>query len=179
MSIEPEPGWNGPRVFLDFAISGRPIGRVTIELYARQCPKTCENFRQFCTGEYQPRGVPIGYKDTPIHRVVPGFIIQGGDCDKKDGTGCISIYGFTFEDEVSALSMNEVGVVAMANSGPNSNGCQFFITLSPIPELDENYVAFGKVISGMYTIWQIENVPLKPGTEEPMLPVSVIQCGEL
>lgn len=177
--LAPEPSWKGPRVFLDFSISGQPIGRVIIELYSNECPKACENFRQMCTGEYRPRGIPIGYKDTQIHRVVPGFILQGGDADKRDGTGCISIYGYTFEDENSGLSMNEAGVVAMANSGKDSNGCQFFITLSPLKELDGNYVAFGKVISGMYTLRQIENVPLKPGTETPLMSVSVIECGEL
>ncbi|OHT11088.1 peptidylprolyl isomerase [Tritrichomonas foetus] len=178
--IKPEPGWGGPRVFFDFAIADRPIGRVVIELYPNICPKTCENFRQFCTGEYRPRGVPVGYKDTPIHRVIPGFIIQGGDCEKKNGEGIMSIYGFTFEDEKSAFSFNEAGIIGMANTGPDSNGCQFFITLGNVADtLDNHYVAFGKVISGIYTIRQIESVPLKPNTESPTLRVSIEQCGEL
>lgn len=177
--LSPEPTWKGPRVFLDFAISGQRIGRVVIELYSDACPRTCENFRQMCIGAYRPRGVPVGYKDTPVHRVVPGFIVQGGDADRRDGTGCVSIYGFTFEDEASALSMGEAGVVAMANTGRDTNGCQFFVTLSPLPELDGDYVAFGKVISGMYTLRQIESVPLHPGTESPAMDVRVIECGEL
>ena len=164
---------------MDISIANRAIGRVTIELYENQCPRTCENFRQLCTGDYRPRGVPIGYRDTPIHRIIPGIIVQGGDCVNRDGTGCISIYGHTFEDEESALSFDEPGVVSMANSGPDSNGCQFFITLSPVKSLEGRSVAFGKVIDGIFVLRQVESVPLKPNTEEPSLSVVITQCGEL
>ena len=177
--LEPEPGWEGPRVFFDVSIAGRGVGRLVVELYASKCPKTCENFRQLCTGEYRPRGVPIGYRDTPFHRLVPGRIIQGGDCDKRDGSGCVSIYGHQFEDEPSALAFDEPGVVAMANSGKDSNGCQFFITLGPLPQLEGKFVAFGKVIEGMFTLHQMESIPVRPDSDAPSLAVTVTQCGEL
>ena len=178
--IKPEPDWGGPRVFMDFGIAERPIGRIEIEIYPDICPKTCENFRQLCTGEYRPRGVPVGYKNTPMHRLIPGFIIQGGDCEKKTGEGVMSIYGHSFEDEKSALSFNDVGILGMANSGPNTNGCQFFITLDDAAEdLDGKYVAFGKIVSGLFTLRQMEAVPLKPNSETPSLPITVMQCGEL
>ena len=164
---------------MDLSVSGRGIGRVVIELFEDKCPKTCENFRQLCTGEFRPRGIPIGYRDTPFHRLIPGLIIQGGDCDKRDGTGSISIYGHNFEDEESALGFDEPGVVAMANSGKDTNGCQFFITLGPTKQLEGKYVAFGKVVEGFFTLRQVECIPLRPKSESPSLPVTISQCGEL
>ena len=178
-TLEPESDWLGPRVFFDITIAGRDIGRVKIELRKDICPKAVENFRQLCTGSYRPRGVPIGYKGCRFHRVVPGFIIQSGDCDSRDGYGTLSIYGREFDDENSAYSFDEPGIVAMANSGPNTNGCQFFISLNPAPELNGQYVVIGKVIEGMFTLRQIESVPLKPHSEIPSLDVVISECGEL
>jgi peptidyl-prolyl isomerase H (cyclophilin H) len=177
--LDPEPDWLGPRIFLDLAISGRAIGRVTIELAATQCPRTSENFRQLCTGAFRPRGVPVGYRDTPFHRVMPGYLIQGGDCDKRDGTGSMSIYGMTFDDEESAFLFSEPGIVAMANSGPDTNGCQFFITLDADEDLDGRYVTFGRVIDGMFVLRQVESVPLLPDSDIPAMPVTICQSGEL
>ncbi|KAI5516030.1 peptidyl-prolyl cis-trans isomerase protein [Trichomonas vaginalis G3] len=177
--IEKEPDWLGPRVFFDVSIAGNLIGRVKIELRPDICPLACENFRRFCTGEYRPKGVPLGYKGTRFHRVVPGFIVQGGDCDTQDGYGCISIYGREFNDEPSAYKFDETGIVAMANSGPNSNGCQFFITMNPAPELNDSYVVIGKVFEGMLVLRHIESVPLKPHSEIPTLDCIISQCGEL
>ena len=177
--LAPEPSWLGPRVFFDVAVAGRSIGRIVIELYAEKCPKACENFRQLCTGEFRPRGVPVGYRDCTFHRIVPGRIVQGGDCDQRDGTGCVSIYGHTFEDEPSALAFDEIGVVAMANSGKDTNGCQFFITLGPLPALNGTFVAIGKVIDGLFTLRQIGSVPVRPGTDTPELEVTIVLCGEL
>lgn len=177
--IEPESHWNGQRVFIDFSIEGTPIGRVTIELAHKKCPQTSENFRQLCCGEFRPKGFPVGYLNTKIHRIIPGFMIQGGDCDKGNGEGCLSIYGYTFEDEESAFQFDEAGIVAMANSGPDTNGCQFFITLDKTLSLEGQYVSFGKVIDGMLTIRKIEAIPLLPNSETPSLNVTVSQCGEL
>ena len=177
--MEPEPDWLGPRVFFDIAIAGRDIGRVKIELRKDICPKAVENFRQLCIGSYRPREVPIGYKGCTFHRVVPGFILQSGDCDTRDGFGTLSIYGREFDDEPSAYEFNEPGIVALANSGPNTNGCQFFITMNPCPELNNQYVVIGKVIEGMFTLRQIESVPLKPNSETPSLDVVISECGEL
>ena len=178
-TLAPEPDWEGPRVFFDISIAGREIGRVKIELKQSACPNAVENFRQLCVGSYRPRGVPIGYKGCRFHRVVPGFIIQSGDCDTRDGYGNLSIYGREFDDEESAYPFDQPGIVAMANSGPNTNGCQFFITMNPTPELDGKYVSIGKVIEGMFTLRQIESVPLKPHSEVPSLDVIITECGEL
>ncbi len=82
-----------PVVFLDLSIAKQPIGRLRIELFSDTCPKTCENFRQFCTGEYRKGGLPVGYKGSSFHRVIKGFMAQGGDFVKGDGTGACSIYG--------------------------------------------------------------------------------------
>jgi len=177
--IEPEPDWLGPRVFFDISIAEKVIGRVVIELRPDICPRASENFRQFCTGEYQPKGVPIGYKGTKFHRSIPGFIIQGGDCEFKNGEGNISIYGRDFDDEPSAYIFSEPGIVALANSGPNTNGCQFFINLSAVEQLDGNYVTIGRVVDGMFVIRQLEAVRLKPYTEIPVYDCVVSECGEL
>ena len=177
--IKPEPNWDGPRVFLDFMMADRAIGRLVIELRPDVCPKTCENFRQLCTGEYRPKGIPVGYKGTKITRVIPGFMVQGGDVERNDGTGIMSIYGYTFEDEPSAFSFDEIGIVGMANSGPNTNGSQFFITTDKSQELDGKYVAFGQVISGMLTLRQISNVTIRPNSESPTILITVSECGEL
>ncbi len=85
-----------PVVFLDISIANQPVGRLKIELFSDICPKTCENFRQFCTGEHRRGpgpGLPVGYKGSVFHRVIKGFMAQGGDFVKGDGTGACSIYG--------------------------------------------------------------------------------------
>lgn len=177
--IEPETDWGGPRVFFDIGIGGKNVGRIKIELRPDICPKSCENFRQLCTGEYRPRGVPIGYLNTKFHRIIRGFMVQGGDCDTRDGYGLLSIYGHDYEDEPSAYKFDQPGIVAMANSGPNTNGCQFFITFDAFEELNGKYVTIGKVIDGMYTLRMIECAPLRPNSEEPSYDITVLQCGEL
>lgn len=88
-----------PVVFFDISIGGVSAGRLKMELFANVCPKTCENFRQFCTGEYKRNNNPVGYKDCQFHRIIKSFMIQGGDFENHDGTGKISIYGSSFPDE--------------------------------------------------------------------------------
>jgi peptidyl-prolyl isomerase H (cyclophilin H) len=121
-----------PIVFFDITMGGQKLGRVRLELFEDICPRTTENFRQFCTGEAKHRSLPIGYKNCAFHRVIQGFVIQGGDFVKHDGTGCLSIYGDSFADENFRLKHSAPGLLSMANSGPNTNGCQFFITLNPV-----------------------------------------------
>uniref|UniRef100_A0A7S4I2Y7 Peptidyl-prolyl cis-trans isomerase n=1 Tax=Vannella robusta TaxID=1487602 RepID=A0A7S4I2Y7_9EUKA len=170
-------GADNPVVFFDISIGGQGMGRIKVELFADVVPKTAENFRQFCTGETKMNGDPVGYKGCIFHRVSKDFMIQGGDFLKADGTGKLSIYGETFEDENFILSHSGPGLLAMANSGPNSNGCQFYITCAECDWLNGKHVVFGRVIEGMKVVRAIENVPVI--NNKPKLPVMISECGEL
>jgi len=165
-----------------------------------------ENFRQFCTGEYKRSHLPVGYKNVAFHRIIKGFMIQGGDIVKGDGTGRVSIYGDSFADENFTLRHTGAGLLSMANGGPNCNGCQFFITAGKCDWLDGKrglsvravsvilvflilincisavgkHVVFGKLIDedSLLVMRKIENVPTG-ANNKPKLPVVVEQCGEL
>jgi len=165
--------------FMDIAIGGRSFGRLIIELFAGVCPKTCENFRQLCCGEFKKNAQPVGYKDSCFHRVIKGFMIQGGDFVSSDGTGSFSIYGQSFADEDFSISHDSAGLLSMANSGPNTNGCQFFITCQPCTHLDGKHVVFGRLLGDASTVVMraIENVSTMK--DRPQLSVTVEECGEL
>ena len=120
-----------PVVFMDITIGGAPAGRIRMELFKSQVPRTAENFRQLCTGEHRRNGAPVGYKGARFHRVIRDFMVQGGDIVKGDGTGRTCIYaGDRFDDEPQGLKLRHAGagLLSMANSGPNTNACQFFFT---------------------------------------------------
>lgn len=170
-----------PVVFFDISIAGVPAGRIKMELFADVCPRTAENFRQFCTGEFRKDSQPVGYKGCPMHRVIKSFMIQGGDIERGDGTGRYSIYGSSFADENFTLRHTGPGLLSMANSGPNTNGCQFFITCAKCDWLDGKHVVFGKVIDeeSLLVVRKVENVPVAPTGNKPKLPVVIDQCGEL
>ncbi|KAJ2706234.1 Peptidyl-prolyl cis-trans isomerase-like 1 [Coemansia sp. IMI 203386] len=167
-----------PIVFFDIKIGGEDAGRLKMELFADKVPKTAENFRQLCTGEHRINGVPQGYKNSPFHRIIPGFMAQGGDFVKSNGTGRMSIYGDKFDDENFDIKHTGPGILSMANSGPNTNGCQFFLTLVETPWLDNKHVVFGKLVDGLLTLRKIENVPTGPDNK-PKLPVTISECGEM
>lgn len=176
----PPPREGNPVVFFDVKIGGTEAGRIKMELFADKVPRTAENFRQFCTGEYVRGGKPLGYKGTPFHRVIKEFMVQGGDFLKGDGTGRTCIYGSeTFDDEGGfELKHDTPGLLSMANSGPNTNGCQFFITCAPCDWLDGQHVVFGRVIDGMLVVRKLENVSVGQSSK-PRLPCVISECGEM
>ena len=149
---------DNPKVALDVTIGGEPAGTITIELFADVVPKTAENFRALCTGEkgMGKSGKPLAYAGSPFHRIIPGFMIQGGDFTRGNGTGGESIYGEKFADENFELKHTEPGMLSMANAGPNTNGSQFFITVDATPWLDGKHVVFGKVVDGMDVVEAME-----------------------
>lgn len=124
---------------------------------------------------------PIGYKGSSFHRVIKGFMIQGGDFVNHDGTGKTSIYGPTFADENFLHRHDQAGVLSSANSGkPNDNGCQFFILCGDNANwLDGKHVVFGRVLdaSSMLTVRKCESAPVDGN--KPRLPIRVVECGEL
>ncbi|KAL8154872.1 peptidyl-prolyl cis-trans isomerase CYP22 [Apium graveolens] len=168
-----------PIVFFDITIGSIPAGRIKMELFADIAPKTAENFRQFCTGEYRKAGLPVGYKNCHFHRVIKEFMIQAGDFLKDDGSGCVSIYGSKFDDENFIAKHTGPGLLSMANSGANANGCQFFITCAKCDWLDNKHVVFGRVLGdGLLVVRKIENVATGQ-QNRPKLACVIAECGEM
>jgi peptidylprolyl isomerase len=166
---------DNPKVAVDVTIGGEPAGTITFELFADVVPKTAENFRALCTGEKGTgaSGKPLAYAGSPFHRIIPGFMIQGGDFTNGNGTGGESIYGARFEDENFQLSHTGPGLLSMANAGPDTNGSQFFITVAETPWLDGKHVVFGKVVDGMDVVKAME----AQGSPEGLTQSEVVFAG--
>ncbi|KAK4474765.1 hypothetical protein MN116_001888 [Schistosoma mekongi] len=155
------------RILISMALSidGEECGVLLIELYSDILPKTCENFRALCTGEYgvvkknEVEKYKMNYKKTKFFRLVKNGWIQGGDILYGRGNDGCSIYGPVFEDENFIVRHDRRGILSMANSGRHTNGSQFFITLAPAEWMDNLYVAFGHVIEGSLTLDKMEEVP--------------------
>lgn len=171
---------NNPVCYFDIEVGTADIGRISFELFADVVPKTAENFRQFCTGEYKVDKIPQGYKGCRFHRVVKEFMIQGGDFIAGNGTGITSIYnGLKFPDENFTIKHDAPGILSMANANAkDTNGCQFFITCAKCEFLDNQNVAFGRVVDGMLVLRKMENVPVGPG-DKPRIPITIKNCGQL
>eukprot|EP00326_Haptolina_ericina_P027680 CAMPEP_0181201008 /NCGR_PEP_ID=MMETSP1096-20121128/18078_1 /TAXON_ID=156174 ORGANISM="Chrysochromulina ericina, Strain CCMP281" /NCGR_SAMPLE_ID=MMETSP1096 /ASSEMBLY_ACC=CAM_ASM_000453 /LENGTH=307 /DNA_ID=CAMNT_0023291423 /DNA_START=143 /DNA_END=1066 /DNA_ORIENTATION=+ len=167
------------RCFLDISVKGDEAGRIEIGLFGNQAPKTAENFRALCTGEKGEGalGKPLHFAGSKFHRVIPNFMLQGGDFTNGDGTGGESIYGGKFPDEDFSILHTGPGLLSMANSGPDSNGSQFFITVSETPWLDGKHCVFGKVLSGMEVVKTVEG--LGDGNGTPKEEVVITACGVL
>ncbi len=159
-------------VFFDIAIGGQPAGRLTFELRDDVVPVTAENFRALCTGE---KG--FGFSGSKFHRIIPGFMCQGGDFTRGDGTGGKSIYGEKFKDENFELKHTGRGILSMANAGPNTNGSQFFICTEKTAWLDGKHVVFGVMTSGEETLKAMEDQGSQSGKTRST--VEITDSGEV
>ena len=166
---------SNPVCFFDITANGAPLGRIEMTLRADVVPKTAENFRALCTGE---KG--YGYAGSSFHRVIPGFMCQGGDFTMHNGKGGKSIYGGKFADETFAGRCGKhtgLGCLSMANAGPNTNGSQFFITTVQTPWLDGKHVVFGRVLTGKELVNKVEGLGSPSG--KPSARVVIADSGEL
>ena len=167
------------KVFFDVSINNSKAGRIVFNLYSNDVPKTAENFRCLCTGEkgVGKSGKKLSYEGCVFHRIIPEFMIQGGDFTVGNGTGGESIYGAKFADENFKFKHTKPGLLSMANAGPNTNGSQFFITTVPCPWLDGKHVVFGEVIEGMEVVKELERCGSKDGKTSKKCVISA--CGQL
>ena len=168
------------QVFFDISIGGASPFRVRFNLYG-DTPVTSENFRALCTGEKGngKSGKPLHYKGCPFHRVISGFMAQGGDFTAKNGTGGESIYGTKFADENFIHKHNKIGLLSMANAGPGTNGSQFFICFDKVPHLDGKHVVYGEVVDEdlQTAIGNLSSVASQTGA--PKKTCVIVDCGQL
>lgn len=168
------------KVFFDINIDNEYAGRIVMGLFGEVAPKTVRNFYELCVGNQvdEKSGVPLRYKGSTFHRIIPNFMIQGGDFTRHDGTGGMSIYGDKFPDETFRLHHDMPGLLSMANAGPDTNGSQFFITTVATPWLNGRHVVFGKVLNyDDLVVTKIESVGTPSG--KPKKTVTIVDSGAL
>ena len=158
-------GYVTDKVFFDVSIEDKPVGRIVFGLFGDDLPRTVDNFTTIAQGTsgVGKLGEEMTYKDTTFHRIIPGFMAQGGDFSAGDGTGGESIFGLEFEDEGFYFHHSRRYLLSMANHGPNTNGSQFFITFAPAPWLDYHHVVFGEVIEGHTVVDALEKIGTQSG----------------
>ena len=169
-----EDSLDNPVVFLDIKIGDKEPEKLKIRLFKNVAPKTVENFMQLCKG-VEKDGEKLHYKGSIFHRVIKGFMMQGGDFTNGNGTGGKSIYGEKFEDENFEIKHKKRGYLSMANAGPNTNGSQFFILFKDTPHLNGKHVVFGKVVENLDLLSKVEN--LETENDRPVEDVVVVDCG--
>merc|ERR1712166_592175 len=154
------------KVFFDIEIDGSAAGRIVFGLFGDEVPKTADNFAALCTGEKGTgkSGKPLHYKGSAFHRIINGFMAQGGDFTSGDGRGGESIYGEKFPDENFNIKHTKPHLLSMANAGPNTNGSQFFITFAATSWLDGRHTVFGEVLEGADIVNALEKVGSGSGT---------------
>ncbi|KAJ7432149.1 cyclophilin-like domain-containing protein [Mycena latifolia] len=156
-----------PNVFFDIAINAKPSGRLVFRLYDAEVPRTARNFRELATG-----APGFGYAGSGFHRIIPQFMLQGGDFTNHNGTGGKSIYGAKFADENFIHRHTRPGLLSMANAGKNTNGSQFFITTAVTSWLDGKHVVFGEVVDGMELVRTIEALGSESGAPKARVVIS-------
>ncbi|CAF1768841.1 unnamed protein product [Brassica napus] len=170
------------KVYFDVEIDGKEAGRIVMGLFGKTVPKTAALHKLYFhlyTGEkgIGKKGKALHYKGSSFHRIIPSFMLQGGDFTHGNGMGGESIYGETFADENFKLKHTGPGFLSMANAGQDTNGSQFFITTVTTSWLDGRHVVFGKVVSGMDVVYKIEAEGNQSGT--PKSKVVIVDSGEL
>lgn len=174
--------FNCRHVFFDVKYTGsdskEKIERIVMRLHEDIVPRTCENFISLVKG-FEKNGKVYGYKGSIFHRIIPKFMIQGGDIINRNGTGSFSIYGKRFADENFKMKHYKPGILSMANAGPNTNGSQFFITIAKTQWLDGKHVVFGEVLkSSMDTLNRISEIKTD-SMDLPLENVTIVDCGVL